>query len=273
MIGLFGLVFWFATKAHGIVKSALVVDQQYLSFGEVWEAPDFVWTLPIHNISHEEVEIETFAADCTCGKVEPPSLTIPAKETREVRLTLDLRLRPNQAESAEREFRLFVQPRINKGPVLQSGWTIRGKVRSSITFTPRVVDFGDRLIRGQSNKPIIVQAKCHTPLSRLIVTGGAPFVQINTTSIDTGCDSFQITVTPSNAIQEGLFNTDLIVQPIARERGALPKVILPVTGVVLPDVVQLIPTRLLLGARKIGDTVTETIIACSFGKKEFDTSR
>jgi len=87
MVGLFVLVFWLAIRSRQMLTPmpALVVEEQYLSFGEVWEDPAFVWTLPIRNATHEDIEVINFITDCTCGKIEPRSLKIPAQGTREVR--------------------------------------------------------------------------------------------------------------------------------------------------------------------------------------------
>src|SRR5262245_40520295 len=68
----------------------LAVDPQHLNFGEVWEDGAFGWVLPVENRGPSEVAIERFATSCDCTSIDPPSLTIPAGETRAVRLQLNL---------------------------------------------------------------------------------------------------------------------------------------------------------------------------------------
>lgn len=71
----------------------LNVPQDRLNFGETNEQPTFRWIVPITNTESTDVTIEQFHQSCSCTRIVPETLRIPAKQTREVEVTLDLRLR------------------------------------------------------------------------------------------------------------------------------------------------------------------------------------
>jgi hypothetical protein len=150
MVGLFVLVFWQAMKSRQILSepTALVVDDQYISFGGVWEDPVFIWTLPIRNTTNEEIEIAGFAASCSCVKIQPSSITLPAYGTAQVRLTLNLQSAHNEPDLYGKDFQVAIQPRISKGAGSQVGWVVKGKIKQPFAFDPPVIDFKESLVRG-----------------------------------------------------------------------------------------------------------------------------
>src|SRR6266849_4991614 len=72
------------------VIEGLSVKRSALDFGEPWEEKNFVWKLPIQNVTNRDIRVHDFALSCGCLEIEPKSLTIPAQETREVALKVDL---------------------------------------------------------------------------------------------------------------------------------------------------------------------------------------
>ena len=62
--------------------SALEPSPEHLNFGEVWEDTQFKMVLPITNHRNQDIEIKRFHKSCNCSQIEPPSLTIPAGQTR-----------------------------------------------------------------------------------------------------------------------------------------------------------------------------------------------
>jgi len=118
------------------VLSGLEPPPEHLNFGEVWEDAQFSMILPITNHRAQDIEIKRFHKTCNCSQIEPPSLTIPAGQTREVRLILDLA--PRKAEEfglAVRDFEVGIWP---DAPGETEGkdkwWTIRGRVRSAFSI-------------------------------------------------------------------------------------------------------------------------------------------
>src|SRR5438445_8986398 len=74
--------YWLATVANRPppTDERLYVDPGHLDFREAWETDSFHWTLPIQNRSTEEVQIDGFAANCTCVALKPGSMVLPPGE-------------------------------------------------------------------------------------------------------------------------------------------------------------------------------------------------
>ena len=72
------------------VIGGLMIPTDNLDMGEVWEAKDFSWRLPIRNLSDRTIEIRKFLSSCVCTAIDPPRLSIPPGETVMVNLVLDL---------------------------------------------------------------------------------------------------------------------------------------------------------------------------------------
>jgi len=167
LFGLFGLVFWLTTKSRQTLTAlpAVVADENFLSFGETWDDPAFSWIVPIRNTTNEDVEIARFATSCSCGKIEPSSLTVPARGTAELHLTLDLRSPQSGPDGSAKDFQVYVQPQITKGPGPQSGWVVHGKVTHPFVIEPLVVDFEESLVRGQAFAPRSTSITCSLDLA------------------------------------------------------------------------------------------------------------
>ena len=92
-------------------NAGLAVAPDRLDFGEVWEDSRFAWTLPLENRRNEDLSIEDISASCTCVSVEPRAFVIPARQTRQVKLALDLTAsRSKLADSEWREFEVMIRP-------------------------------------------------------------------------------------------------------------------------------------------------------------------
>lgn len=79
------------SKPDNATGPALVVAEGHLDFGEALDQSAFRWVLPIENRGTADVNITGFGKSCSCAEVTPKALVIPAGETREVTLSLDLR--------------------------------------------------------------------------------------------------------------------------------------------------------------------------------------
>src|SRR5262249_52816263 len=92
LLGACGVCSWCAVvqKGRGPDSTGLWVSPERLNFGEVWEAEQFRWVLPVTNGSGEDIEIVNFATSCNCLSVEPRAVVIPAGQTVEVNLVLNL---------------------------------------------------------------------------------------------------------------------------------------------------------------------------------------
>lgn len=115
----------------------LKISAEYLDFGTVNQQPDFEVSLPIENLSGEDIEIAEFVRSCTCTSIIPSSLSIPANSTRSV--TAVINLMPKTAEEftlGTRPFFFELSPRLAESDRVIANWRVHGKVASPLTANP-----------------------------------------------------------------------------------------------------------------------------------------
>jgi hypothetical protein len=269
VLGLFVPVFWMAMKSRQMMtpKPGLVVDEQRLNFGEVWEDPAFVWTLPIHNTTNTEIEIAGFETSCTCGKIEPPSLTVPAQATVGVRLTLNLLTPPSESDPAEKEFKVAIQPRIIKGLGSQVVWTVQGRVKRPFHIDPPVVDFQDSLVRGQTFAPRFATITYGQDVTQLSAGCDSSLLIANVTRDATNPRRFRLMLQPKSDAPSGPFSHRVRLKALTSHKEELPGVV-SIIGQVLENI-SLTPNIFSFGAECIGTELHETIVVQSHNGDDF----
>jgi hypothetical protein len=268
VVGLFVLVFWLATKSRRMLSepAALVVDEQHLWFGEVWEESAFAWALPIHNTTNEDIEIASFAADCACGKVKPPSLTIPAQGTEEVHLTLDLRSRPTgKPDFTGKDFNIRIQPLLRKRVSALSGWIVHGRAVRPFVIEPPVVDFGESLIREQPFMPRSAIITCGLDVAELTAYCDSPFLTAKVACVNPR--RYRLEIQAQKKIPSGPFKHPVKLTALTPSKKTVTGTVY-VVGRVLEDVI-LHPDVLVFGAMPLGTTVQETIVLHSRTGQDF----
>jgi hypothetical protein len=269
LLGLFVLVFWMAMKSWRMLATpaALVVDEQHLAFGEVWEDPAFIWTLPIHNTSNQDIMIGGFATTCSCAKIEPSSLTIRAQGTAEVRLTLNLLSAHSEPDLTAKDFEVAVQPWINKGVGTQAGWVVQGKVKKPFAIDPPVVDFEESLVRGQPFAPRSAVITCGQDVAELTAHCNSPFVTAKVTRDAKNPRRFRLAIQAREKIPGGPFNLLVRLAAVIPNKKEVPGMV-PVVGRVLEDV-SLQPELLAFGEETVGSRLQETVTLQSRSGKDF----
>jgi hypothetical protein len=249
------LIVCLPTKARRAV-TALVVDGPCLWLGEVWEDPALVWTLPIRNTTNEDVVISGFATSCSCGRVEPSSLTVSAHGVAEVRLTLNLVTRA-ESEPPARDFTVTISPQVVKGPGPQPAWVLRGKVRRAFTIDPPLVDFGDTLVRDQPFAARAVSVICGLDVTELTASCDSPFIVSKVTRNGSAPHRFTVHVQAGSDIPEGVFNHPVRLKGVTANKETVTGLV-SVVGCVVEDV-NLLPDVVAFGAAPSGSRLTETV--------------
>ena len=270
MVGLFVLVFWMAMKSRRMVTPTpvLVVDEQHLSFGETWEDPAFVWTLPIRNTTNQDVEIAGFETSCNCGKIEPSSLTVPAQGTAEVRLTLNLLSTHSEPDHAGKDFKVAIQPRITKGAGAQAGWIVQGKVKQPFAIDPPVIDFAESLVRGQPITPRSADLTCGIDVIELTSHCDSPFFKAKVTREGTEPRRFRLVVQARADMPSGFFNHQVRLTAVTPSKKEVSGAV-PVVGRVIEDV-GFQPEVLIFGAKPVGAMLQETVTLQSRSGQDFE---
>jgi hypothetical protein len=240
-----------------------------LNFGEVWENAEFVWVVPIENRSAQEVRITDFSSSCTCSKIEPSKLTIPAGESRKVAMTLDL----TGAKTAEdyrkavRDFAVSIEPRCEPS-VGKVNWKIRGRIRVPFVFEQPRLDLGRHSELAQPLPPCKVALTGLVSLAKMTSKTTSPHFQahIQRTAAP---DRFELILTPVKPLPCGFHTFEVQVFPHLADGKELPGKTLPVRVRVESDL-QTTPPVVVFGARPLGETAEEVLTLRSLTGQSFE---
>jgi hypothetical protein len=257
--------------AQASSTTVLRVDAEHLSLGEVWESYAFNWSLPIENVSDQDVSITGFGVPCGCVAIEPRTLTIPPRKIAHISLSIDLTKQVKQEEdnpdTGVRAFSITIRPVLQVATSLfQDAWTIRGRVRRAITVEPEVLDFGEVSEEGPFvPRTAWVRPRCS--VSNLTATANSnQSVIVSCHHEDRG--QFKVQVTPKGPLSPGKFSSHILLCAIHEDGRALPPVRLYFTGVCQEDI-QLVPQSLLFGFRNIGKTAEDVVLIQSLTGQRF----
>jgi hypothetical protein len=251
--------------------SGLVIAAARLDFGHAWEDRHFLWVLPIENRRSHDIEIVEFSSSCTCSMLEPRSLNIPAGQSREVRLTLDLTAQRSKLPDAEwRDFEVRLWPRVQRASLNApaKGWAIRGRVHTAIRFEQPVLDLGRHSELSQPLTPQTIVVTSYVPLRDLTVISSSPDFQVQTQRSADEQSQFELMISPKAHLPVGAVQFQITAVPQTSAGQQLPGKSLPVTGLILSDL-QASPPAALFGARPIGEVAQETVTLHSLTGQRF----
>jgi hypothetical protein len=241
----------------------LVVESSSLDLGEVWEEPEYVHTLPVHNRGSQEVKVTDIATPCGCVSVNPRSFSVSPSGSTQVAVTLDLTSRPQGALGQDvRPFSVEVHPLFTgtQLPRATRGWTLTARVKSRVTLDALALNFGERPMQGVPAEPRSLVATVHVPCQRLEVATRGGGVNANTRRLDPTGNRYEITFTPDTiALPVGSFKATATVSVVTPSGETLFGARLPVEGTVRPEL-NLLPARLILGAKPVGETASGTLV-------------
>jgi len=263
--------FTWPPDAAGPVANTLTVPASALNFGDVGVRNDFQWTIPVHNTSSEEIAVTAFQSSCACTSAEPEALVIPAGQTREVLLTLDLTTRSSEKAALPiRTFEVSLVPRTTP-PVQRSPWIISGRILQPYYLTPTHLVFAgsERVVRGMPAPNKYLRVKSHQKLRQLSAECDEAIGSVRCVPGDEGSLEFRIDFTPNNTMPYGLFEGKIILTGIAMDGARFPGLSVPVAGRVVTDV-ECIPSTVEFGIQEVGTTVIETILLQSQSEALFE---
>jgi hypothetical protein len=271
-------VFWLGAASYRMreVRAGLWVNPDGLDIGEVWEAKDFLWTLPIVNHTDEDIQIINFTTSCSCLSISPSSLNVPAGQTANVSLTIDL-TKKNQAQGGSavpqagppvRNINVEVVPILKNGQPAQVRWTIFGRARSVITLAEPALDFEESIVRGYPIVPRKMKVTASIPLEDLKVIIDPTFASARVSKVPGGSGIYEVEVVPDKHLSLGFFTVPLKLVPIGQDGKQYPYLEFPVSGTVSADV-RVVPTALHFGALNIGESREEIVVLRSNSGKSY----
>jgi hypothetical protein len=250
----------------------LIVPPSSLSIGDVWETSAYEMTLPIHNTSGHELEINGFATSCDCTKITPSRLLIPAHEMRHIHLVLDLTSRipedrnqanGKKAEANSRDVTISLLPKVTAlAPEHIEEWAITARVRSALRLSSSEISFESRSRLAQPWGSRAITVTDLVGVEQLTVTSTSPnfLVTIERASME-GRDHI-IRVRPSVPLPIGHLRAQVRIASRLTSGKELPAQEVPVFGEVLPDVCAA-PHTLAFGVQPVGAVAQETFTLLS----------
>ncbi len=252
--------------------TGLYVDPKQLSFGEAWEDDHFTWTVQIENRKGSDVTIERFYNSCVCTEISPQSLVIPAGQSREIRLVIDLRSRYGYKEStgAVRNFAVSVGAIVAgpDGERVDKGWDVQGRVKRAIEFEQPEIDFGTHSERESPLPARRISVQSLATLDSLMVTGGLTDFPVKVIRNQASPSSLDLEIGPVGPLVEAQYNFALSVTPVLPDGTRLPPYKLPVRATIVPDV-QAFPPEIQFGAVQLGEMAETIMTLASLTGKAF----
>jgi hypothetical protein len=232
-----------------------------LDIGEVWEEKAFQQDLPVRNRTGESVQILAFVTSCGCVSIKPNSLVVPAGETRTVRVTLDLTIRPPWALGlAQRPFETEIYPQVKSTRSAQRVWKLRGTVKCRVALDAPTVDFGEEAVHGLPPAWRKVRATAHVPVERLEAKVDAKLMTAQVKRLGEGAkNQFEIKVAPQPSLPPGPFDSEVEIRAITPDGASVSGATLKVMGRMQP-LVRPLPARILMGSRKVGETAEAVLV-------------
>jgi hypothetical protein len=246
----------------------LTLTSNGLDFGEVWEDTAFPWTLQVQNHSDKDISISGFSHSCSCARIEPETLHLPSGATRELRLTIDLSENVSGTGSGSRPFRLRLSPNIDRSQKRPVEWTITGKVKTPVRLGQGWIDYGWQAEYDQPRHLQPVEVETFVPLRGLDVSSTSPHFKAEARRRRAESRLFDLEVTRLKNLPPGPVNVAVVVVPELANGRRLPAKRLPLIGHILSDL-QAAPPAIIFGARRVGETVEETISLQSLVGKGF----
>jgi len=231
-----------------------------LEIGDVWAQDALNWRLHIANSTDRDLDVEKLETSCGCLKVDPPSFVLRAGASREVALSVRLRLR-GAAEplGAADQFSLAIFP-VVRGEGRQGPFVLRATVRNPMRFSVADVFFSedeDYGSPGQMPRRKVVPFEAALAIRAVDVRTQPPHVTVDATC--DGTTGGTIAVVPVPSLPPGRFQCDVLVSAVTENGDRLPAMHLPVAGVVAQEVYAL-PAAVYLPPSPVGAEVAGSVV-------------
>ncbi|MCI0739998.1 MAG: DUF1573 domain-containing protein [Gemmataceae bacterium] len=257
--------YWISQPGQDALSSnnALVVESKELDFGEVWEDSAFSWKFMVHNPTPKEINIVRFHPSCNCLAISPNSARIAPKATTQITVKLDLsaavakfdcgKLAQSPGESIDVSER--ITPETDGIGPIHTSWKVTGKVRRSLGFESRFVNFG--LVKENQALHTCIKVTSGTTIDGLEAECKHPGWSTSVARGDASSE-YIIRVFSQEYLAPGPFEFSTTIRPIAKSLGSPPRYDFTLRGIVVSEF-RASPPALLLGPVRLGTTVRETL--------------
>lgn len=250
----------------------LVVKEQDLDFGEVWENKAFPWKFTIHNPTAEDIAIREFSSSCSCLVVEPKFVIVPARGKAEITVKLDLRMAFFQVDGAagdaerlpfKRPFAVEVTPKLDDERVPWStAWKVKGVVCQELVVSPPNIRVTNPFIQGEVFPIQRVRLVAQVPIESIHAVCAPEYARaiVSKTNAGSKDHELQIVLNPKMPVSSFRFKVKLETTLADSIEPGATKIVreIQVDGRVVEDA-QVLPSPVFFGTKKLGETA-ETIV-------------
>jgi hypothetical protein len=159
---------------------------------------------------------------------------------------------------AERPFAVTIRPVVSQNQPRGPAWQLHGTIKSRVTADPLAVDFGERSIHGGTTVTQTIRAAIHVPSRGLEVVVNPDIATATVHRREDDETKFDIILAANPDLPPGEFKAEAQIKVVAPTRERWPGFTVPIGGKMQPEV-RLLPSRLLLDAKPVGET-TEAIV-------------
>jgi len=260
-----GVGFYFAGERRDV--GVLDADASTLKIGEVWLDDAYTCDVPIRNLSTKDVVVTRFKTSCSCTKVTPASLVIPAGRAATIQVTLDLSpVTSDEASQEVREFNVMIAPVLEEHLPGQISWTMTGRVRSPFAIPDRRALQDVVKGRGQSQ---VIKVFSFSGLDQ--VAARAELAKVSVSVLETGGE-FSLTLAPDDSLPLGSFKSRVLVSVTTKDGDTCPDIPISFLFDIVNDVV-CTPSSVVAGPQRIGRTYSEKLVLSSRADDPFVVQR
>lgn len=239
-------------------KDLIRVNPDQLTFGNQWETNSYRHRFHVENQTATEITIARFETSCSCAGVKPSKIKLGPYDSANLEVELDLRkLGPLSPRSESRRVSFWVQPIVQNSTGKarpDKTWVFQGTVMPSVRVENPILTFGTHSHLDISSRVRTTRVHCLVPNSDLRIQCFTTHGGLTAKAKAVTKSAHEITVEWTGSFVPGEHRARLVLQT----GDEIPPYTVNLARTVLSDI-QASPPAILLGSRRVGEAVTETV--------------
>lgn len=259
--------FWlWATRASQGMTETIGVTESDLALGTLWATSEYEHSVEVRNQTTDVVHLDRIQASCGCSKISPERLSLKPGERKTLQLILDLNSGAMHSEPVS-EFQVNLSAIVRGARTHRATWPIRGTIQKAVRIPVGGIKFiGAEEVISQKGAEGSIRIYSLRKLEGLRIYADDSLGETSLQEVEPGVYTLTLTLPP--LLPVGDFSGGIEVAPVLRGGQELPRLHIPVTGRVSPDVIAL-PEQLILPPAPVGAPVQRALALRSRAKKPF----
>jgi Protein of unknown function (DUF1573) len=272
-IALGGAAYYYFADAHESTTPNVAtsnVDEHFVDLGTIWAQRRYYVEIPVRNKGTTALTILNFRPSCSCTKIEPESLTVPAGTAGTLRAELDLAA--NRAEEYQvpaRAIEVEIRANTSGERPRELLWKLRATVRNAIGLNPIVV-VQDLVVIGADAPMHSVQIVEHAPLQSLVASCDPKRAEVQVARVPGEGRLSQLDIRLKPGETPGSFEFPIVLTPVAEDnKTSIPPVKIHIRGLVVEDIYAT-PSIFAVGILQHGQHLETNAVLASRQQRAFE---